>query len=76
MTYFSKSFSADIVLPDGTVANSVYEIDRYLKANNLASSSDYSEQYFKNIQKNKEKTQQKEIFAELVQQYKKSIWNE
>ncbi|MBE6454700.1 MAG: hypothetical protein E7017_07490 [Alphaproteobacteria bacterium] len=76
MTYFSKSFSADIVLPDGTVANSVYEIDRYLKANNLASSSDYSEQYFKNIQKNKEKTQQKEIFAELVQQYKKRIWNE
>ncbi len=76
MTYFSKSFSADIVLPDGTVANSVYEIDRYLKANNLASSSDYSEQYFKNIQKNKEKIQQKEIFAELVQQYKKRIWNE
>ena len=76
MTYFSKSFSADIVLPDGTVANSVYEIDRYLKANNLASSSDYSEQYFKNIQKNKEKTQQKEIFADLVQQYKKRIWNE
>ena len=76
MTYFSKNFSTDTILPDGTVANSVYEIDRYLKANNLASSSDYSEQYFKNIQNNKEKTQQKEIFAELVQQYKKRIWNE
>ena len=42
----------------------------------LLINSIYSEQYFKNIQKNKEKTQQKEIFAELVQQYKKRIWNE
>jgi len=76
MTYFSKEFTEDIVLPDGTVASSVKDIDRFLRANDLASSSDYSEQYIKNVRLNNEKTQRKEIFAELVQQYKKRIWNE
>lgn len=76
MTYFSKEFSAEVILPDGTVATSVYDIDRYLKVNNLASSSDYSDNYIQNIRLNNEKKQRKEIFAELVKQYKKRIWNE
>ena len=76
MTYFSKEFSADILLPDGTVASSVHDIDRYLKANDLAATSDYSAEYIKNIRINNEITQRKEIFAELVQQHKKRIWNE
>ncbi len=76
MTYFNKQFSAEIILPDGTVANSSRDIDRFLKANNLASSSDYSASYMENIKRNNQRTQQKEIFAEIVQQYKKRIWND
>lgn len=76
MTYFSKTFSAEVVLPDGSVANSSYEIDRYLKANNLANSSDYSEQYLQNIRFRNQYQQQKAIFASLIQQYKKRIWND
>ncbi len=76
MTYFTKEFLEDVIFPDGTVATSVQDIDRYLKANNLASSSDYSEQYFNNIKLINERNQRKEIFAELIKQYKKRIWNE
>lgn len=76
MTYFSKEFTADLLLPDGTVATSIHDVDRFLKANNLAATSDYSAQYYKNIRMNNEKTQRKEIFAELIKQHKKRIWNE
>ena len=76
MTYFNKQFSAEIILPDGTVATSSYEVDRFLKANNLAHSSDYSASYLQNIKLNNQKTLQKEIFAEIVQQHKKRIWND
>ena len=76
MTYFTKNFSEDCVLPDGTVANSSHDIDRYLKANSLALTSDYSEEYIKKLHLDNDKTQRKEIFAEILQQYKKRIWNE
>lgn len=76
MTYFTKNYSEEYVLPDGTVATSSQEIDRYLKANNLALKSDYSEQYMRKIHLNNDRAQRKEIFADVVQQYKKRIWNE
>lgn len=76
MTYFTREFSTEVILPDGTVATSAQDIDRYLKANDLAAQSDYSAEYFSNIRWNKERVRQKEIFADIVQQYKKRIWNE
>ena len=76
MTYFTKEFSEEFILPDNTVATSSKDIDRYLKANNLALMSDYSDEYMKNIRSDNDKAQRKEIFAELVQQHKKRIWNE
>lgn len=76
MTYFTKEFSEDFILPDNTVATSSQDIDRYLKANNLALMSDYSDEYMKNVRLDNDKAQRKEIFAEVVQQYKKRIWNE
>ena len=76
MTYFTKNYSEEYVLPDGTVATSSQEIDRYLKANNLALKSDYSEQYMRKIHLNNDRAQRKEIFADVVQQDKKRIWNE
>ena len=76
MTYFTKNLSTEVLLPDGTVAYSAQDIDRYLKANHLALQSDYSAAYFKNIRQGKQKSWLKDIRADLIQQYKKEIWNE
>ncbi len=76
MTYFSKNFSEEVILPDGSVASSVADIDRFLKANDLAAASDYSAGYLQNIRMLQEKHQREEIFADLLQQYKKRIWND
>ena len=76
MTYFTKNFSAEVLLPDGTVAYSAQDIDRYLKVNHLALQSDYSAAYLKNIRQGQQKSWLKDIRADLVQQYKKEIWNE
>ena len=61
MTYFTKNFSAEILLPDGTVASSSKDIDRYLKANRLALQSDYSAAYMQNIRWKKQVAHQKEV---------------
>ena len=76
MTYFSKVFLEEITLPDGSVATSVNDVDRFLKANNLAAASDYSAQYLQDIRRLQEKHRHQEIFAELIKQYKKRIWND
>lgn len=76
MTYFSKNFSEEVVLPDGSVASSVSDIDRFLKANDLAAASDYSAAYLQNIRMFQAKHQREEILADLLQQYKKRIWND
>ena len=76
MTYFTKNFSAEIPLPDGTVASSAKDIDRYLKSNHLALQSDYSAAYMENVRRNKEIAHWQEIHDEFVQQYKKGIWND
>ena len=49
MTYFSKQFAEDVVLPDGSVASSVADVDKYLKASGLARAGDYSPESIKNI---------------------------
>ena len=76
MTYFSKNFSEEVVLPDGSIASSVADIDRFLKANDLAAASDYSDEYLQNVRMLQEKHQREEIFVDLLQQYKKRIWND
>ena len=76
MTYFTKNFSTEVLLPDGSVASSPQDIDRYLKANHLALQSDYSAAYLKNIRQNQQQSWLKELRADLIQQYKKEIWNE
>lgn len=76
MTYFSKNFSEEVILPDGSVASSVSDIERFLKAKDLAAASDYSAGYLQNVRQLQEKHRREEIFAELLQQYKKRIWND
>ena len=47
MTNFSKQFTEDILLPDGSVASSVADVDKYLRQRGVARASDYSPEYIK-----------------------------
>ena len=49
MSYFSKQFTEDLLLPDGSVASSVADVDKYLARSGLAMAGDYSPEYMKNI---------------------------
>ena len=42
MTYFTKQWTEELTLPDGTIAVCAQDVDRYLQANNLSSAGDYS----------------------------------
>ena len=74
MVNISKQFTEEVILPDGSVASSVADVDRYLRDNNLARASDYSPEYMKNIRYQQEKTRQEELFAEFLHNYKRVIW--
>ncbi len=74
MVNISKQFSEEIILPDGSVASSVADVDRYLKASGLALAGDYSEQYMQNIRNKQEQNRRKEIFADFLYNYKRMIW--
>lgn len=63
-------------LPDGTIAESTQDIDKYLKSSNMAMSGDFSPEYLKNARYNREKVERAERFADFVRNYKRMIWNE
>ncbi len=75
MTYFSKQWTEEIILPDGTVAGCMQDVERYLRPNGLVASGDYSEAFRRNIKYNREKAFRKELFAEFINNYKRRIWN-
>jgi len=74
MTYISKQFAEEVVLPDGSVASSVADVDKYLRASGLARSSDFSAEYIKNIRQKQENNRQKQLFADFLFNYKRMIW--
>ncbi|MDO4161881.1 MAG: hypothetical protein Q4D80_02605 [Pseudomonadota bacterium] len=74
MTYVSSQFAEEVLLPDGSVASSVADVDKYLQASGLALAGDYSAEYFKNIRYQQEKERQKSIFADFLYNYKRMIW--
>lgn len=63
-------------LPDGTIAESSQDIDKYLKRSNMCMSGDFSPEYMKNTRYNREKVERAERFADFVHNYKRMIWNE
>lgn len=75
MAYFSKEWTEEIVLPDGSVAGCMRDIERYLRKNGLAASGDYSEAFRRNVRFNREQACRKELFAEFITNYKRRIWN-
>ena len=76
MSYFSKQFTEDLLLPDGSVASSVADVDKYLRATGLALASDYSPEYYQNIRTQQERERQQSVFADFLYNYKRMIWNE
>lgn len=76
MSYFSKQFTEDLLLPDGSVASSVADVDKYLARSKLAMAGDYSPEYLKNIRYQQELERKKAIKNEFLRAYKRIIWNE
>ncbi|HCU58436.1 MAG TPA: hypothetical protein DIC64_00455 [Alphaproteobacteria bacterium] len=66
----------EFLLPNGSMACSNADIDRYLKESGLALAGDYSDAYFKNVRRKKEELHEKEAFFDFINEYKKRIWNE
>lgn len=62
-------------LPDGSIAESVSDVDKYLKRANMALSSDFSSEYLKGVRERREKVERAERLNDFVQQYKRKIWN-
>lgn len=63
-------------LPDGSVAETPAEVEKFMKANNLALAQDYSDEYRKNVRLRNEKAQRDDLWAEFMRNYKRKIWNE
>ncbi|MBR6355686.1 MAG: hypothetical protein IKR92_02420 [Alphaproteobacteria bacterium] len=74
MTYISKQFAEEVILPDGSVASSVADVDKYLRTSGLARASDYSPEYINNVRAQNEKRRQEELFADFLYNYKRMIW--
>lgn len=51
------------------------DIDRYLKETGLAMASDYSNDWFKRINYEKQKAEKDDCFNDFIQQYKRKIWS-
>lgn len=75
MSYISKQFD-DMLLPDGTVACCVRDIDAYLRRSGLTMASDYSKETIKAIKDNRNKAVRQDLFASFINTYKRKIWNE
>ena len=76
MSNISRRWVQEIVLPDGSIAESAADIDRYMKVNQTALASDYSPEYMAKVKSRQQKEERASIFADLIHYYKRSIWNE
>ena len=78
MTYISKQFAEEVILPDGSVASSVADVDKYLRTSGLARSSDYSTEYIKNIRLKQETDRRAEMlrrfFIKQINIFRRLIW--
>ena len=63
-----------IYLPDGTVAESVQDVDAYLLKSGCAPAGDFSGDYLKNRRFFIEKAQEANLLSAFINNYKKEIW--
>lgn len=65
-----------ISLPDGSVAESYWDIDQYLKRSGNALASDYSPAYLKNVRLRESQKQRDQLHADIIHLFKKGVWYE
>lgn len=75
MANISRQWTQDVILPDGSVATSSAEIEKYLHANKVALASDYSTEYRQNVRLRNEKAHRDSLWAEFLNNYKRMVWN-
>lgn len=75
MSNINRQWTDEIVLPDGSVASSSADVEKYLRANQLALSGDYTDEYRRNVRLRNEKAQRDDLWAEFLKNYKRMIWN-
>ena len=64
----------EFCLPDGTIAESAKDVERYMRETGAALASDYSDDYRKNRRFFIEKAQGEKIHSDFIRNYKKEIW--
>jgi hypothetical protein len=74
VSYFNRQWTEEIVLPDGSTASCQQDVDRFLKENQLALAGDYSDEFRKKVRLDNERTERRELWAEFIRNYKRSIW--
>ena len=76
MSNINRRWTEEVVLPDGSIAASSADIDKYMKVNQVALATDYSPEYIAKVKMRQQKEEHESIFADLIHNYKRSIWNE
>ena len=76
MANFSRAWVEEVVLPDGSIASSAYDIECWLKRSGCALAGDYSDNFRKNVRYQKQKELKRALFADFINNYKRWIWNE
>ncbi|MBR1605569.1 MAG: hypothetical protein IJ660_05640 [Alphaproteobacteria bacterium] len=76
MSNISRQWTEEIVLPDGRVACCAADIDRYMREHKTALASDYSSCYMAKVKERQQRQERDSIFADLIHNYKRSVWNE
>lgn len=61
-------------LPDGKMAESVQDVERYISESGAAMAGDYSDEYFKNRRFFNEKAQRAQLHSDFIHNLKKEIW--
>ena len=64
----------EFYLPDGTVAESAQDVERYLNETGSALASDYSDEFKKNRRFFNEKARKDKLHADFIHNLKKEIW--
>jgi hypothetical protein len=74
MAYINGLFKTEFKLPDGTIATSQQDVNRYLKTTGAAFASDYSDAFLKRRRLENKKELRTDLFSAFIQNYKRSIW--
>lgn len=64
----------DFQLPDGTWAESVEDVERYLKENDAALASDFSGDFMESRRFFNEKARRDKLHADFIHNVKKELW--